>query len=102
MIKFNRKSLSSILLIAFLALSWAGNIRAAGENPDVQASGEIFELTRKMINVGDLTFELSPTVKVTGKGRTALKQLRIGDYVGVQLLKFNGRYLVDTIYYLKQ
>ncbi len=102
MIKLNRNNLSSILIIALLALGWTGNIRAEGENPDIQASGNIIELTRKMINVGDLTFELSPTVKVTGKGRTALKQLRKGDYVGVKLLKFNGRFLVDTIYYLKQ
>ncbi len=102
MINLNRKSLSSLLVIALLALSWSGNIRAADTYPDVQASGEIIELTRKIINVGDLLLELSPTVKVTGNGKTSLKQLGEGDYVGVKLFKFNGRLLVDTIYYFKE
>ncbi len=98
---FNRNVLSSIFLVTLSFLAWPSNIRAQGTVLDAQASGKIIELKRNAINVGDLTFELSPTVKVTGYGRTTLKHLHKGDYVGVKLLKFNGRLLVDTIYYLK-
>ncbi len=85
-----------------LSFSWAGNLAFAQGANSFQASGEILELTSTYINVGDLTFKLSPTVKVQVSGieRASTYDLKVGDYVGINLITFNGKKMVDTIQYL--
>lgn len=66
------------------------------------AVGEISELTRDHIYLGDDHMRLSPTVKVVFPGNKLrnLDDLKIGYVVGVNRIKYRGKRYVDTIYYL--
>jgi hypothetical protein len=94
----NRK----ILLLMLLSFSSASHIAFAQGANNFQASGEILELSSTTINVGDMAFRLSPTVKVQvlGKKQASTNDLKVGDYVGIKLIMFNGKHLVDSIQYL--
>ena len=85
-----------------LSLSSASHMAFAQGTNGFHASGEILELSSTYINVGDLAFRLSPTVKVQvlGNKQASTNDLKVGDYVGIKLMKFNGKQMVDSIQYL--
>ena len=91
-----------ILLLMLLSFSSASHMAFAQGTNNFQASGEILELSSNHINVGDLAFRLSPTVKVQilENEKASTNDLKVGDYVGLKLIKFNGRQMVDSIRYL--
>lgn len=64
--------------------------------------GQIMEMQKKHINIGDVLLRLSPTVKVKmpGKKNASLSDLREGNRVGVKMIQYRGKAYVDTIFYL--
>ena len=91
-----------ILLLILLSFSWASNQAFAQGTNNFETSGEILELSSTYISVDDLGLRLSPTVKVQVSGikQASINDLKIGDYVNIKLIKFNGRLIVDNIQYL--
>ncbi|MCP3672109.1 MAG: hypothetical protein GY814_17100 [Gammaproteobacteria bacterium] len=62
-------------------------------------SGEIYELTNKVINVGDIALRISPTVKIKTplKNKARLQDLKVGDHVFVDVVTYNGKRYADRI-----
>ncbi len=93
-----------LLVLCLLLSSWT--ISQAAEstvNPnDYELTGHILDLNNRTINVDDMSFGISPTVKVKTKSKekASLMDLKIGTYVGVITIRYNGRILADTIHYL--
>lgn len=73
-----------------------------GSSGHYALQGKILEMHRKHINIGDVLLRLSPTVKVKvpGKKKASLKDLKPGDSVGVKMIQYRGKAYVDTIFYL--
>ena len=86
------------LLIVIATLSLSVNLHAAGPST-IQTEGKILELTRSTINVSDLFFRIIPTVKVKipGKNKASLSDLKVGNFVRIELQKYNGKLFVDSI-----
>ena len=93
---------TGFFLIVATSFCLMGNTVLAQSSNNYQLTGTILQLDDKRINVGDLDFKISPTVKVfiPGKEKAGLNNLRKGDYVGVKMIVFNGTQMVDSIYYL--
>ena len=64
--------------------------------------GQILEKGQKHINIGDVMLRLSPTVKVKvpGKKKASMTDIKPGDKVGVKMIEYRGKAYVDTIFYL--
>ena len=99
MLSFTKVLNRKLLFLALLSFSTVNQIAVAQSTGNFQASGEILELTTSHINVGDLAFRMSPTVKVKIPGikQASTNDLKVGDHVGITLLKYNGKHLVDSI-----
>ena len=102
MLSFINTMNSRILLLILLSFSWVSHSAFAQGTNGFQASGVILELSPSYINVGDMAFRISPTVKVQvlGKKQASTNDLKIGDYVGIKFMKINGKQMVDSIHYL--
>ncbi|MCP3688388.1 MAG: hypothetical protein GY784_08235 [Gammaproteobacteria bacterium] len=92
------------LVLCLLLSSWANGL--ATEQPaymyDYELIGHILDLNNSTINVGDMLFEISPTVKVktASKDKASTMDLKVGNYVGVRTILYYDRVLVDTIHVL--
>ncbi|MFT5659064.1 MAG: hypothetical protein ACI9KN_002345 [Gammaproteobacteria bacterium] len=91
-------TMRQLCFIAMVALSFMSSSHAA-DPLNIKAKGEIFSLSRDSINVNDHFFSVIATVKVVipGKQRAKLSDLNVGNFVSVELQKYNGRFFVDRI-----
>lgn len=89
------RALAMVVLLAPMAVAQAAEQAFA-------VSGPVLQMTRKSINVGDMQFNMSPTVKVVipGKKKAGLSDLKRGDHVGIKMIEYRGKTYVDTIVYL--
>jgi len=102
MFSLKRTMNCKILLLILLSFSCVGNLAIAQNAQGFQLRDKILEISRVHINVGDMFFKLSPTVKVklSGNKNGRISDLKVGDYVGIKLITYNGRKVVDSIHYL--
>ncbi len=92
-----------LLAISLLLAPIAGQATTnEGGGAGYALTGEVLEMQRKHINVGDVLLRLSPTVKVVkpGKARASLADIKTGDNIGVKMIQYRGKAYVDTIFYL--
>jgi len=96
-------TIARLLMILMLALPWSLS-SAQAASPSFEVSGEIFELTRNSINVGDHYFAIIATVKVSipGKKKASLGNLKKGDLVRVKVQEYNDKLYVDSIDFLTE
>jgi hypothetical protein len=73
---------------------------AANAAPMIQLEGKILSLSRDTINVNDMLFKIIPTVKVyaVDGASSSLSSIRVGNYARIELLKYNGKLYVDSLY----
>ncbi len=86
------KSLKNAFVPLFILLAiLLSPARVAAEVFD--ESGEIYELSNEVINVGDTFLRISPTVKIKTplKNKAGLQDLKVGDRVGVVVVIYHGK-----------
>lgn len=92
-------NLLRILAIAALFAPFSVGQAVASE---YAMTGTVLAKHQKHINIGDMLLLLSPTVKVVipGKKNAGMNNIKPGDNVGVQMLDYQGKSYVDTIFLL--
>ena len=95
-----------LLAITFLLAPFATGQATTNEGggKSYALEGEILEMDRKNINIGDVQLRLSPTVKVKvpGKKNASLSDIRKGNKVGVKMIQYRGNAYVDTIFFISK
>ena len=71
---------------------------------NIKTEGKILALSRDSINVNDLLFPIIATVKVKvpGKKNARLSDIKVGNFVQIELQKYNGKLYVDSIYLISK
>lgn len=98
--RFAARLLAISVLLAPFAVGHATTNEGGGAG--YALTGEVLDLQKRHINVGDVMLRLSPTVKVVkpGKPKATLSDIKPGDNIGVKMIKYRGKVFVDTIFYL--
>lgn len=95
-------TLSKVYFVLILVLPVCFTSTNAAEV--IQIEGKVLSLSRDTININDMQFKIIPTVKVhaAGKQTSNLSNIRLGNYVRIEIQKYNGKLYVDSIYLMSK
>jgi len=94
------KKLILLILLFTTSVMGASNLPSWYPKEGFDRSGYIVSISSTELSLEDDPLVLSPTAKVSTESlkKASFSELKVGDFVGIKLIKFNNKVYIDHVY----